>query len=78
MITSIVYTLIQLNLIIFEQQTDMMQILSLLIGAIGVYILILSLLLVPFAAISWATTRFIRNVKEQKDPLLSLEGSCDL
>lgn len=73
-----IHMMIQSNLIIIEQQTDMMEILSLSVGAIGVYLLILSLLLIPFAAISWATTRFIRNVKEQKDPLLSLEGSCDL
>jgi len=78
MIIASIHMMIQSNLIIIEQQTDMMEILALSVGVVGVYLLILSLLLIPFAAISWATTRFIRNVKEQKDPLLSLEGSCDL
>ncbi len=78
MIIATAHMLIQSNLIILEQQTDMMQMLSLSVGSIGLYLLILSLLLIPFAAISWAIARLIRNVKEQKDPLLSLEGSCDL
>jgi hypothetical protein len=78
MSVTVIHMMIQSNLIIVEQQKDIMDILSLSTGAAGVYLLILSLLLVPFAAISWGTTRFIRNVKEQKDPLLSLEGSCDL
>jgi signal peptidase I len=73
-----IYLMIQSNFIILGQHTDIMEILSFSMGAMGVYVLILSLLLLPFAAISWAIARFIRNVKEQKNPLLSLEGSCDL
>ena len=73
-----IHVMIQSNFVIMEKKTDFMEILSLSVGSMGIYILILSLLLIPFAAISWATTRFIRNVKEQKNPLLSLEGNCDL
>ena len=73
-----IHMMVQSNLIILEQQSDIIEILSLSVGAIGVYILMITLLLIPFAAFSWAIARFIRNVKEQKDPLLSLEGRCDL
>ena len=78
MIISSSYMVIQSNFIILEQQKDMMEMLSLSVVATGVYLLIVSFLLIPFAAISWAVTRYIRNVKEQKDPLLALEGTCDL
>lgn len=58
------------------------------IGYLGIWInqgleslsqpLLLAILLIPLALISWALVRLIRNVKEQKNPLLSLDGGCDL
>jgi len=78
MVIAIIHMMIQSNFVILDKYTDALEILSLSVGVIGVYLLLLSLLLIPLAAISWALTRFIRNLKERKDPLLSLEGHCDL
>jgi len=78
MVIAIIHMTIQSNFVILDKYTDNLEILSLSFGVIGVYLLLLSLLLIPLIAISWALTRFIRNLKEQKDPLLSLEGHCDL
>lgn len=78
MIISVIHMVIQSNIIIFDKGVTMLEILALSFGAIGIYLLMLTLLLVPLAAVSWLIVRGIRNVKERKDPLLSLEGSCDL
>ena len=56
----------------------MLELMALSLGAIGIYLLLLALLLIPLALVSWELVRLIRNVKEQYDPLLSLEGSYDL
>ena len=70
--------LVETNLIILSQERTMVELMALLLGAIGIYLLVLAILLVPFAIATWLIARFIRNLKERKDPLLSLEGSCDL
>ena len=69
---------IQSNLIILSKQLSTLELFALSSGAVGVYLLLFSLLLVPFAILSWFIARLFRNLKERKDPLLSLEGSCDL
>ena len=69
---------IQSQLIILDKEQTFLELLSLSLGALGVYLLVFSMLLIPFALIAWFLTRIIRNLKERKDPLLSLEGHCDL
>lgn len=78
MIIAFTHMMIQSNIIIFEKGATTLEILALSLGAIGIYMLLLTLLLIPLTVIAWLITRAIRNVKERKDPLLSLEGSCDL
>ena len=78
MIFSMVFMILQSNIIIFQKDVEFLEMIALSFGIIGVYLLIFTLLLLPFSALAWYITRAIRNVKEQKDPLLSLEGSCDL
>ena len=74
---AITHMLITSNIIISQKHT-ILETMALSVGAFGIYLLLLVALLVPFALISWGLTRFIRNLKERKDSLLSLEGSCDL
>ena len=78
MLLAVAHMMITSNMIIISQKHTMLETLALSVGAFGIYLLLLVALLVPFALISWGLTRFIRNLKERKDPLLSLEGSCDL
>lgn len=73
-----IHMMIQSHVIILAKYSNIMEMLAISSGVIGVYLLVFTLLLIPLAAVSWAVTRLIRNVKEQKNPLLSLEGSCDL
>lgn len=77
-IMSFVHMVIQTNLIVLSKEQTMMELMALSLGAIGIYLLIFSLALIPLSLASWLITRQIRNLKERKDPLLSLEGSCDL
>jgi signal peptidase len=72
------YMMIQSNLIILAKEQTLLELITLALGTMGIYLLLLALLLIPFSLASWAVTRLIRNLKERKDPLLSLEGSCDL
>lgn len=74
----ITHMAIQSNMIIFSKYETMLEIWAVSLGALGIYILIFTLLLIPLAFISWVIIRLIRNLKEQKDPLLCLEGRCDL
>jgi hypothetical protein len=78
MIIAIIHMAIQSNLIVISKEHTMLELMALSLGAIGIYLLLLALLLIPLALVSWALVRLIRNVKEQKDPLLSLDGRCDL
>ena len=75
---AITYMIIQSNIIIISQQNSTIEIMALASGAIGIYLLLFAILLIPLALISWFVVRLIRNLKERKDPLLSLEGRCDL
>ena len=78
MVLTIVHMIIQSTLIILSQNYTMIEIMAFTLGAIGIYLLLFSLILIPLALISWLIVHLIRNIKERKDPLLSLEGSCDL
>jgi signal peptidase len=75
---AIAHMIIQSNLIILSKEQTLIELITLSIGAIGIYLLLFSLLLIPFALLSWAIARLFRNLKERKDILLSMEGSCDL
>jgi len=81
LITAILATthmVIQSNLTIISKTNNMLELMTLALGATSIYLLLFSIVLIPLALLSWAIIRFIRNLKERKDPLLSLEGSCDL
>ena len=75
---AIAHMMIQSNMIILSQEHTLMELMALSLGAMGIYLLVLSILLIPLSLATWFLTRIIRNLKERKDPLLSLEGSCDL
>ena len=75
---AITHMIVQSNLIIIEKNQELMETFSFSLGTIGIYLLILGLLLVPLSLISWFIVRQIRNLKERKEPLLILEGRCDL
>jgi len=78
MIFAIVFAIIQTNYSLMISKRPLAESIALGLGAIGVYILVLALLLIPVSLISWYITNRFRNLKEQKDPLLILEGRCDL
>lgn len=75
---AIIYIMLQSNFIILGKDLEMAELLSLSVGVIGIYLLILALFLVPLTYVAWKISCAFRNLKERKDPLLSLEGSCDL
>ena len=72
------FSIIQSNMIIFLKHKTMLEFWAVSLSALGIYILIFTLLLTPLTFISWSIIRLIRNLKEQKDPLLCLEGRCNL
>jgi len=72
------YMMIHANILLTMKEHTLMKLIALGLGAMGVYLLILALLLIPLSLLSWFLTRLIRNLKERKDPLLILEGRCDL
>ena len=74
----ILYMMIQSNMTVISKQHTMMELMTLVLGAFSIYLLLFALLLIPLSLIAWFLIRIIRNVKERKDPLLSLEGRCDL
>jgi len=73
-----IFMVMQSNIVIFEKEIESVELLSLVLGVAGLYTLIFTFLLVPLIIAVWIIVRYMRNVKEQKDPLLSLEGRCDL
>ena len=75
---AVAYMIIDTNLLILSMKDVTMEIMALSLGAMGIYLLVLGLFLIPLSLISWFITHIIRNVKEQKDPLLILEGKCNL
>ena len=78
MVLSMMQMTINSNLKIISKEPTMIELMALLSGTIGIYLLVFSLILIPLALLSWYIIRLFRNLKERKDPLLSLEGSCDL
>jgi len=78
MIISIVFLSIKTNYQVMLQGKSLIESLGLGMGAMGIYLLALAFFLIPLSFISWYLTHKLRNVKERKDPLLILEGRCDL
>jgi len=78
MIIGLGYIAIKTNYFLLISGRSIIESIALGMGAIGVYLLVLSILLVPISILSWYFTHLIRNLKERKDPLLILEGRCDL
>jgi hypothetical protein len=75
---AVLYMIIKSNMIIVGKEGDIIRLLSLSIGVIGLYMLIFTLALIPLTLIVWKIVSYMRNVKEEKEPLLYLEGKCDL
>jgi hypothetical protein len=63
---------------VFSSARPFLESLTMAMGVLGIYLLALAFFLAPLVLISWFITHEIRNVKEQRDPLLALEGGCDL
>jgi hypothetical protein len=78
MIISIIFISFKINYFMLTRDKPLIESLGLGMGTIGIYLLTLAFFLVPLAFISWYFTHKLRNVKERKDPLLVLEGRCDL
>jgi hypothetical protein len=72
------YLMIRANMLLVLKYHTILELMALGLGAAGVYLILLGLFLVPLILLSWCLTRILRNLKERKDPLLMLEGSCDL
>jgi len=78
MVLSLGYILFKTNYFLFTSEKTLIESIALGIGAIGIYLLVLAFLLIPLSLLSWFITYKIRNLKEQKEPLLILEGRCDI
>lgn len=78
MIFAVIFVILKTNYTLATSNRPMIESIALGLGAIGVYLLVLALLLIPVSLFSWYITNQIRNLKERKDPLLILEGRCDL
>ena len=72
------YMILESNYYIFLSGRPVLQSLTLTLGALGVFFLTLAALLIPLSLFTWYLAHTLRNLKEQKDPLLMLEGRCDL
>lgn len=72
------YMIICTNLMLIENNYTILELMTLELGAMGVYLLLLAALLIPLSFLSWFLIHLIRNFKEYKDPLLILDGGCDL
>ncbi len=77
-IITISFLILKINYFIFTTQETLIESLSLGLGVVAIYTMALCIFLIPLSLISWYLTRVIRNVKERQDPLLVLEGRCDL
>ena len=75
---AITYMIIHANILLIAKCNNILELMALGLGAVGVYLLILGFFLIPLILLSWCSVRLLRNLKERKDPLLMLEGSCDL
>jgi signal peptidase I len=74
----VTYMTIHSSILLTTKYHTMLELMALGLGALGVYLLLLGLLLIPLVLLSWYSVHLLRNLKERKDPLLMLEGSCDL
>ena len=75
---AVTHILIQSNLLILSKDIELLEAITLSAGVVGIYLLLFTLFIVPLAYVAWKIACLFRNLKERKDPLLSLEGSCDL
>jgi len=75
---AITYMIIHTNILLIAKCNNILELMALGLGAVGVYLLILGFFLIPLILLSWCLVRILRNLKERKDPLLMLDGSCDL
>ncbi|MEM4258221.1 MAG: signal peptidase I [Candidatus Thermoplasmatota archaeon] len=73
-----IYIIVKTQYNLMTSDRTLLESTALGLGAIGIYLLVLAFFLIPLSLVTWYMTYQIRNVKEQKDPLLILEGSCDL
>jgi signal peptidase I len=78
MIMTVGFLSLKTNYDLFTSNKTIIESLALGLGSVGVYLLLLAFLLVPISLVSWYITNQIRNLKERKEPLLILEGRCDL
>ena len=78
MLVSILYLMMKTNYYLFSSNRFIVESIALGMGAVATYLLLLGLLLVPISLFSWYITHLLRNLKEQRDPLLMLEGRCNL
>ena len=78
MFVTIGYISVKINFWLFTTNQPFVESLGLGMGAVGIYLLALAFFLAPLSLGSWYLTRTLRNLKERKDPLLVLEGRCDL
>ncbi|MFW6174102.1 MAG: hypothetical protein ACOC5T_10205, partial [Elusimicrobiota bacterium] len=78
MIFVLSYITLKTNYLLITSNRTMIESIALGIGAMGIYLLVLSFLLIPLSLASWFFAHQIRNLKEQREPLLILEGRCDL
>lgn len=78
MLVAIGYVSVKINFVLLTKNRPLVESLGLGMGAVGIYLLTLAFFLIPLSLLSWYITHTIRNLKERKDPLLVLEGRCDL
>ena len=78
MIFSVIFICLKTNYFLFTANRSYLEAMGLGCGAMGLYLLVLAFLLLPLSLLSWYCSGKLRNLKEQKDPLLILEGRCDL
>ena len=78
MLVTIGYLSVKINFWLFTRNQPFVESLGLGAGAVGIYLLALAFFLVPLSLLAWYLTRTLRNLKERKDPLLVMEGRCDL
>jgi hypothetical protein len=78
MLVTIGYISVKINFLLLTQNHPFVESLGLGMGAVGIYLLALAFFLAPLSLLAWYLTHTLRNLKERKDPLLVMEGRCDL
>ena len=77
-IFAMIYAIFKINYLLINNSQNLIETISLSLGSVGLYLLILAIFLIPISLFSWFITNRIRNLNEQRDPLVILEGRCDL